>query len=207
MSDLLLIVIVAGIAWLLWRAYASKPTLTPPPIEPPRKEAPEALHVRNALEFAKVQREFLAQKQHEHEAWQRAHGHARAGELDQLSGTEFEAFLAGLFRTQGYTAELTPLTGDYGADLILAKDGKRIAVQAKRYVGSVGVSAVQEALSGQAYYQCETAWVVTTGTFTNNALELAKKSGVKLIGRSDIGTLMAQSAANAERSQSANGRK
>jgi len=91
-----------------------------------------------------------------------------------------------------YVAELTPLTGDYGADLILIKDGQRIAVQAKRYVGSVGVSAVQEALSGQAYYQCDTAWVVTTGAFTTNALELAKKSGVKLIGRSDIGNLMAQ---------------
>ena len=207
MSDLLLIVFLAGIAWLLWRAYASRPTPAPPPIEPPRKEDPETRHVRNALEFAKAQHGVLAQKQREHEAWQQAHGHARAGELDQLSGTEFEAFLAGLFRTQGYTAELTPLTGDYGADLILFKNGKRIAVQAKRYAGSVGVSAVQEALSGQAYYQCDIAWVVTTGTFTNNALELAKKSGVKLIGRSDIGKLMAQRAANAERSQSTTGRK
>ena len=196
MSDLLLIVFLAGIAWLLWRAYASTPTPASPPIEPPRKEDPETRHVRNALEFAKGQHQILAQKHRQHDAWQRAHGHARASELDQLSGTEFEAFLAGLFRTQGYTAELTPLTGDYGADLILVKNGKRIAVQAKRYVGSVGVSAVQEALSGQAYYQCETAWVVTTGTFTNNALELAKKSGVKLIGRSDIGRLMAQRTAN-----------
>ena len=90
------------------------------------------------------------------------------------------------------------MSGDYGADLILLKDGQRIAVQAKRYVGSVGVAAVQEALSGQAYYQCDTAWVVTTGAFTTNALELAKKSGVKLIGRSDIGNLMAQHAAKTE---------
>lgn len=205
MSDLLLISFLAGIAWLLWRAFASK--LTPPPIEPPWREAPETRHMRNALEFAKAQHQILAQKQREHEAWQTTHGHARAGALDQLSGTEFEAFLAGLFRAQGYTAELTPLTGDYGADLILVKDGKRIAVQAKRYAGSVGVSAVQEALSGQAYYQCDTAWVITTGTFTNNATELAKKSGVKLIRRSDIGKLMAECAANAERSQSTNGRK
>ena len=98
--------------------------------------------------------------------------------------------------------ELTPSTGDYGADLILIQDERRTAVQAKRYVGSVGVSAVQEALSGQAYYQCDTAWVVTTGTFTTNALELAKKSGVKLIGRSDIGILMAKHAAQTENNQS-----
>ena len=131
-------------------------------------------------------------KQRTQAAWQRRFGAAQAAELDQLTGVEFEEFLAGLFRAQGYTAKLTPTTGDYGADLILSKDGQQIAVQAKRYTGSVGVQAVQEALSGQAYYKCHTAWVITTGTFTINALELAKKSGVKMIGRSDIGNLMAQ---------------
>lgn len=143
---------------------------------------------------------MLRRQRLEHEAWQRAHGHARAEELDRLSGPEFESYLAGLFRAQGYTVELTPVSGDYGADLILVKNGQRIAVQAKRYAGSVGVAAVQEALSGQAYYQCDTAWVVTTGAFTTNAVELAKKSGVKLIGRSDIGNLMARNAATAQES-------
>jgi len=50
--------------------------------------------------------------------------------------------------------------------LILHKDHQRIAVQAKCYTGSVGVAAVQEALSGMAYYQCQTAWVITTGNYT-----------------------------------------
>ena len=144
------------------------------------------------MQFAKAQHENLSQKQREQATWQKQFGAAKAKELDQLSGTEFEEFLAGLFRAQGYAAEFTAVTGDYGADLILSKDGRRIAVQAKRYAGSVGVQAVQEALSGQAYYQCDTSWVITTGTYTVNALELAAKSGVKLIGRSDIGNLMAQ---------------
>jgi len=192
MKDLFPLLLLAGIAWLLWWAFTRKPTPGAQASEPSPIEDAQIRHLRNTLEFAKAQHKTLTNKQREQDAWQRAHGHARAGELDQLSGTEFEEFLAGLFRAQGYVAELTPLTGDYGADLILIKDGQRIAVQAKRYVGSVGVSAVQEALSGQAYYQCDTAWVVTTGAFTTNALELAKKSGVKLIGRSDIGNLMAQ---------------
>lgn len=195
MNDLLLILIVVGIAWLIWRAFASKPTAAAQPVEPPSKEDPQVRHLRNTLEFAKTQHKVLSKKQREQDAWQRAHGHAKAGELDRLSGPEFEAFLAGLFRAQGYAAELTPTTSDYGADLILTKDGQRIAVQAKRYTGSVGVAAVQEALSGQAYYQCHTAWVVTTGAFTVNALELAKKSGVKMMGRSDIGNLMSQHSA------------
>ena len=82
--------------------------------------------------------------------------------------------------------------------MILSKDGQRIAVQAKRYVGSVGVAAVQEALSGMAYYNCQAAWVITTGAFTANALGLAKKSGVKMICRSEIGNLLAQHTAKAK---------
>lgn len=157
-------------------------------------------HLRNTMEFAKTQHTILTKKQREQDAWQRAHGYARAEDLDRLRGSEFESYLAGLFRAQGYAVELTPVSGDYGADLILVKNGHRIAVQAKRYVGSVGVAAVQEALSGQAYYRCDTAWVVTTGAFTTNAVELAKKSGVKLIGRSDIGNLMARNAATTQES-------
>jgi len=74
----------------------------------------------------------------------------------------------------------------------LTKAGRRIAVQSKRHAGSVGVQAVQEALSGQAYYKCDSAWVVATGSFTANAVDLAKKSGVTLIDRTAIANLIAQ---------------
>lgn len=192
MNDLIPILCFAGIAWLLWRVFSRRATSPNQTIEPPSNEDAQARHLRDTLEFARTQHKILTQKQREQSAWQRRFGAAKAAELDQLSGVEFEEFLAGLFRAQGYQAELTTTTGDYGADLILTKDGQRIAVQAKRYTGSVGVAAVQEALSGQAYYQCDAAWVITTGTFTPNALELAKKSRVKMIGRSDIGNLLAQ---------------
>ena len=198
MESLFLILLFAGIAWLVWRAIANKPAPSPQVSEPTPKVDPQIRHLRNAMQFAKSQHKTLTKKQREQDAWQRAYGHAKASELDQLSGTEFEEFLAGLFRAQGYAADLTAVTGDYGADLILSKDGRRIAVQTKRYVGSVGVQAVQEALSGRAYYQCDTAWVVTTGAFTINARALAERSGVKLIGRSDLGNLMAQHTAKSD---------
>ncbi len=198
MESLFLILLFGGIAWLVWQEIKGKPMLPPKVSEPLPKEDPQIRHLRNAMQFAKTQHKALTKKQREQDAWQQACGHAKASELDQLSGTEFEEFLAGLFRAQGYAAELTAVTGDYGADLILTKNGRRISVQAKRHVGSVGVQAVQEALSGQAYYQCDTAWVITTGAFTTNARVLAEKSGVKLIGRSDIGNLMAQHAAKTD---------
>jgi len=202
MKDLLIFLFFAGVAWLVWRVFTGKTTSSAnepqPKSGPPSKADRQARHLRNTLEFAKSQHRALSRKQREQDAWQQRFGSAKAAELDQLDGLEFEEFLAGLFRAQGYAAELTPTSGDYGADLILSKDGQRIAVQAKRYVGSVGVAAVQEALSGMAYYNCQAAWVITTGAFTANALGLAKKSGVKMICRSEIGNLLAQHTAKAK---------
>lgn len=42
-----------------------------------------------------------------------------------MDGVQFEKLLAAVFSTLGYAVETTPATGDYGADLILTKDGKR----------------------------------------------------------------------------------
>jgi restriction system protein len=219
MKDFITLLFFVGIVWLVWRAFTEKPAQpkhTPPkeghawrPLgesdqypaksdQLPPKEDAQTRHLKSALQFSQAQHKTLMKQQREQDAWQQSYGHSKASELDHLSGKEFEEFLAGLYRAQGYAAELTTVTGDYGADLILSKDNQRICVQAKRYAGSVGVAAVQEALSGKAYYQCNVAWVITTGTFTTNALELAAKSGVKMIGRSDIGNLMAQHTAQIE---------
>ena len=165
--------------------------------ETPAKQAaaqqdPQSRYLRDTLAFAKQQRKELHHKQNEHERWQQHYGSLHIDELKKLSGTEFEEYLAELFKSQGYQVEMTPSTGDYGADLILHKDQQRIAVQAKCYTGSVGVSAVQEALSGMAYYRCNSAWVVTTGNYTPNAVELARQSKVQLFGRNELGKLILQ---------------
>src|SRR3954453_17808684 len=58
---------------------------------------------------------------------------ARSGihEVDRMEGQAFEEFLATRFRRLGYDAKVTRYRGDYGADLVLSKDGVRTAVQAK----------------------------------------------------------------------------
>lgn len=161
------------------------------PIPRQNRQADAQVRYRqDALAFAKKQHQNLSQKQRKQDNWQRHYGRQQAAELSKLSGTEFEEYLAGLFQQQGYLVELTPTSGDYGADLLLTKEGQRIAVQAKCYTGSVGVAAVQEALSGMAYYQCQFAWVITTGNYTNNAVELAKKSQVRLLDSNELGKLI-----------------
>lgn len=152
----------------------------------------QARHRTNALRHVKQSHKELTQKKKQEDAWHRSFSKQKEQELRQLSGQEFEDFLAGLFHRLGYQVEMTPTSGDYGADLILSKGMDRIAVQAKCYSGSVGVSAVQEVLAGMVYYNCKSAWVITTGNLTANAIELAKKSRVKLFDSNEIGKLIKQ---------------
>lgn len=109
-------------------------------------------------------------------------------DIDNLSGIEFEEFLAELFRRKGFGVETTPVSGDYGVDLILTnpRNGERIAVQAKRYSNAVGIDAVQQVFFGAAYYQCHRALVVTTADFTPNARNGAARVNVWLIDGQEL---------------------
>lgn len=49
-------------------------------------------------------------------------------EIDQMDGVQFEHYLGHLFKSQGFHTEVTRASGDYGADLVITKDNKRIVV-------------------------------------------------------------------------------
>ncbi|WP_018394705.1 restriction endonuclease [Bacillus sp. 37MA] len=104
-------------------------------------------------------------------------------EIDTMQKVEFKLYVEELFKNMGYKVNLI---GDYGADLLLKKDGKSIAVQVKKYSKTVGVTSVQQVFSAKTYYKANEAWVVTNNTFTKNACDLAKKSGVKLVDRGQL---------------------
>lgn len=99
----------------------------------------------------------------------------------EMRASEFEAFLADVLETLGYDVEQTGQSGDQGVDLIAVKQGRRIAVQAKGYSGSVGNAAVQEAFAGMAHYQCHGCAVVTNSTFTSGAVSLAQSTRCLLV--------------------------
>lgn len=117
--------------------------------------------------------------------------------VDEMSGHEFERFLKKVFRAAGYDTELVGNEGaDFGADLIVTKDGVRYAVQAKNYdrnVHSVGNDAVQQAIAGATYYKCDEAMVVTNGSYTRAAKQQAAASEiipVTLVGRDGLKRMM-----------------
>ena len=109
--------------------------------------------------------------------------------IDKMSGEEFEKYLYHIYKSnEKYRVELTPNTGDFGIDLIVdnLKIKKRLGIQAKRYKGKVGVSAVQEVVAGKRYYNCDVVCVVTNSYFTKSCVELAKINDVVLIDRKDL---------------------
>lgn len=110
----------------------------------------------------------------------------RLNKIDIMSGEDFEKYLMYNFQKRGYKVKTTPVTGDYGADLILSKKGTKICVQAKRYKSNVGNSAVQEIVAALAYYKCDYGMVITNSYFTAAAKTLAKVNNIELWDRNRI---------------------
>lgn len=104
-------------------------------------------------------------------------------QLDHLSGIEFENYLKSLFENMGYETQMTKATGDYGADLIVSKNGKKTIIQAKCYNHTVGVKAVQEIIAARNHYHIYRAMVITNNYFSREAENLALESDVILTDR------------------------
>jgi restriction system protein len=112
--------------------------------------------------------------------------------IESMTGREFEEYLAELFKKLGYGVELTTYVGDQGADLLLTKNGHKTCVQAKRYSSNVNNKAIQEVVASIAHYGANKAMVVTTGRFTNGAVQLAKSNGVVLVDKDELAKLISE---------------
>jgi restriction system protein len=107
-------------------------------------------------------------------------------DIDAMDGIRFEYYLKELYLSRGYAAEVTRASGDYGGDLVLTKDGKKVVVQAKRHSKDVGIKAVQEVMGAKSYYSADDAWVVSNSYFTKAAKELAQKGKITLVDREQL---------------------
>ncbi|MCD7881437.1 MAG: restriction endonuclease [Clostridiales bacterium] len=100
----------------------------------------------------------------------------------EMDGVEYETYVAELLRRQGFRdIAFTPRTGDFGVDLLATHGRNRYAIQCKYYSGAVGGAAVQEAVAGMAYYDCERGMVVTNSVLTEGARELARANGIEVM--------------------------
>jgi restriction system protein len=113
---------------------------------------------------------------------QREHPAARH---EAMSGIEFEDHVARIARGCGPVI-MTPVTGDFGVDLVVGRRPNRLAIQCKRQSRPVGAGAVQEVVAGAPMHDCAHTMVVTNHDFTSAARTLAAQHGCVLIGGEDL---------------------
>ncbi len=102
-----------------------------------------------------------------------------------LTGYEFEEFVAHLLQCLGYTARVTPKSGDGGVDVIAHMDALGlqppiVKVQCKRMTSQIGNAEVNQLLGTLG--EGEFGLFVTLGNFSRAALELERnRSKLRLI--------------------------
>lgn len=104
----------------------------------------------------------------------------------EMSGVEFEDYVARVVRSCGVPVIMTSITGDWGVDIIVGRRPNRLAIQCKRQARPVGTSAIQEVVAGAPMQDCTKTMVVTNHEFTPAARKLAELHGCELVGRSEL---------------------
>lgn len=108
-----------------------------------------------------------------------------------VEGHAFEYWVAANLRRFGWSTEVTSGSGDQGVDILASFDNRKLAIQCKRYAGTVGNKAVQEAHSGGVFYKTDAAAVISNANFTRSAIALADSAGMLLCSIDEIPTLSA----------------
>lgn len=103
--------------------------------------------------------------------------------LNDMSWHQFEILVGEAYRQQGYQVkELGGSGPDGGADLILTKNGRKYLVQCKQWKAyKVGVQPVRELLGVMVGEGATGGIVVTSGDFTQDAVNFARNNNIQLV--------------------------
>lgn len=96
------------------------------------------------------------------------HSQSRNGDLQQLSGIEFEQQICGLLGSMGFQTEMTRTSGDGGIDIVAHLN--------------------QPIVGGRYLFQCKR----TTSSFTEQARQFAQQVGIELIDSTILSELLAK---------------
>jgi HJR/Mrr/RecB family endonuclease len=104
-----------------------------------------------------------------------------------LSSTDFEHYIADLFRRQGYRVTRTGQTGDHGVDVRAEKDGLKCVIQCKRYIDkAVGEPAIRDLYSAIVNEGADRGICVTTSRYTKPAQRYVKGKAITLIDKDGL---------------------
>lgn len=103
--------------------------------------------------------------------------------VERLTWQEFEMLVGESFRRKGYSVEETGGGGaDGGIDLAMSLNGQRYLVQCKQWKAfKVGVKVVREFFGVMVAKGAKGGFVVTSGTFTEEAASFAEDKNITLV--------------------------
>lgn len=118
------------------------------------------------------------------------------GDINALSGIDFEGVCQLLVENMGFETETTKASGDGGIDLIAYNhqpllSGKYI-IQCKRYSWSVGEPIIRDLYGVVTSERANKGILMTTGYFTNSAIVFAEGKPIELIDGERLGDLLRQ---------------
>ncbi len=103
---------------------------------------------------------------------------------NNMTPEQFEHYVANIFTEQGYKTNVSPLSNDWGIDVIATKDDDKIGIQAKMYGGSsrkVNRRMIMELYGAAAFQECTSAVLATDGEVLSDAKEVAEKLGIDIL--------------------------
>lgn len=104
--------------------------------------------------------------------------------LLDISPREFEEYIAEILPYLGYNnVSITPYVNDQGIDILAEKDGYTVAVQCKRYKGSVGSPEIQTFLGAMLNAKADKGLFITTGSFTFEATKMAHSNPIQIVDK------------------------
>ena len=149
----------------------------------------------------KAEQEALAQQtamlRKEQESVKRSNlQHIVGGDIDTLSGIDFEYVCQSLIEKMGFATETTKASGDGGIDIVAYNhqpllSGKYV-IQCKRYAGSVGEPIIRDLYGVVMSERANKGIVITTGHFTRSAEAFAQGKPIELINGTQLKELLLQ---------------
>jgi restriction system protein len=108
----------------------------------------------------------------------------------ELRGGAFVKFLCRVFEAHHAVAVVASNIRDQGVDLVVTLNQVRYTVVIKDLPGTTGNSSVMQAIAGMPIYQCQSSMVISQGTFSPAAIQLAAEQQTTLIDRHQIRSLI-----------------
>lgn len=103
-----------------------------------------------------------------------------------LDGHQFEDSVAAVYRSNGFKATVSKQGGDGGVDIILEKEGRRIAVQCKAHKSQIGPSVARDLYGTMLHLGISEGIIVSRSGFTAGVYDFVIGKPILLTTLSDL---------------------